>query len=62
LKPTIAQQVADRALSTSFIAALEPNVQGEFLLDVRQIANTVGDSFDFLYRSEVQAWKLTNTR
>jgi hypothetical protein len=54
--------VADRALSTSFIAALEPNVQGEFLHDVRQIANTVGDSFDFPYRSEVQAWKLTNTR
>ena len=54
--------MADRALSTSFIAALEPNVQGEFLHDVRQIANTVGDSFDFPYRSEAQAWKLTNTR
>jgi hypothetical protein len=54
--------VVDRALSTSFIAALAPNVQGEFLHDVRQIANTVGDSFDFAYRAEVQAWKLTKSR
>lgn len=57
-KPTTPQQVVERALSTSFIAALEPDNQSEVLHDVRQIATTIGDSFDFPYRSELQAWQL----
>jgi len=61
-KPTTPQQVVDRALSTSFIAALDPDVQNEVLDEVRQIADAVGDSFDFPYRSEMQAWKITSRR
>ena len=57
-RPTTPQQVVDRALSTSFIAALEPAVQIQVLDEIRQIAHDVGDSFDFPYRSEVQAWRL----
>jgi len=59
-KPTTPQQVVDRALSTSFVAALEPAVQREVLEEIRHIAHDVGDSFDFPYRSEIQAWKLTS--
>jgi len=60
--PTAPQQVLDRALSTSFIAALEPGVQGEVLDEIRHIANGVGKSFDFPYCSELQGWKLTARR
>jgi SAM-dependent methyltransferase len=61
-KPTTPQQVVDRALSTSFIAALAPDVQSEVLDEVRQIADAVGGSFDYPYRSEVQAWRITSRR
>lgn len=57
-KPTTPQHVVDRAPSTSFIAALDPAVQSEVLDEIRQIAHDAGDSFDFPYRSEIQAWKL----
>ena len=61
-RPTTPQQVVDRALSTSFIAALEPAVQIQVLDEIRQIAHDVGDSFDFPYRSEIQAWRLVSSR
>lgn len=59
-KPTTPQQVVDRALSTSFIAALEPAIQSEVLDEIRHFAHDLGDSFDFPYRSEIQAWRLTS--
>ncbi len=59
---TTPQQVVDRALSTSFIAALEPAVQTRVLNEIRRIAHDVGASFDFPYRSEIQAWRLVSSR
>lgn len=59
-KQTTPQHVADRALSTSFIAALPPDLQREVLNEVRQIADAVGESFEFPYRSELQAWQLVS--
>lgn len=55
-KPTTPQQVVERALSTSFIAALEPAAQHDVLDEIRQLAEAVGDTFDFPYRSDLQAW------
>ncbi len=49
--------VADRALSTSFIAALEPTVQQSVLEEVRTLTDGLGPAFDFPYRSELQAWR-----
>ncbi len=60
-KATTPQQVVERALSTSFIAALEPAAQHDVLEEIRQLAETVGDTFDFPYRSELQAWTLSNS-
>lgn len=61
-KPTTPRHVVDRALSTSFIAALEPDVRSEVLHEIRHIAKGIGDTFDFPYRSELQAWKLAARR
>lgn len=58
-KPTTPQQVVERALSTSFVAALEPAAQQDVLAAIRQLAEAVGDTFDFPYRSELQAWTLS---
>ncbi|MFW2332904.1 MAG: hypothetical protein ACN4IE_03860 [Ilumatobacter sp.] len=60
-EPTTPRQVVGRTLSTSFIAALEPAVQSEVLDRIRDIARDVGNSFDFPYRSEIQAWKLASS-
>ncbi|MEM9514048.1 MAG: class I SAM-dependent methyltransferase [Actinomycetota bacterium] len=54
------QQVADRALSTSFIAALDPERQRAVAKEIHQLAATVGDTIQFPYRSELQAWKLSD--
>ena len=59
-KPTTPQQVVERALSTSFIAALEPAAQHHVLEEIRQLAVAVGDTFEFPYRSELQAWTLSS--
>lgn len=59
-QPTSPRLVADRALSTSFIAALEPEVRAAVLDEVRRLAADVGDSFEFPYRSELQAWRLVS--
>ena len=61
-KPTTPRQVVDRALSTSFIAALEPGVQSEVLHEIRHIANRAGMAFDFPYRCELQAWQIVASR
>jgi SAM-dependent methyltransferase len=51
--------VVDRALSTSFIAALDRPHQLQVLEQIRTLAQAVGDRFEFPYRSELQAWRRT---
>jgi SAM-dependent methyltransferase len=58
-KPTSPNGVADRALSTSFIAALPPDTQQRVVDAIRALVTPLGASFDFPYRSEIQAWRLT---
>ncbi len=50
------QQVVDRALSTSFIAALDPDLQMRVVDEIRALAEGLGESIEFPYRSELQAW------
>lgn len=57
-KSVTPDQVVKRALSTSFIAALDSDERDKVLAEVRQLADSVGDTFDFPYRSELQAWQL----
>ena len=51
------EDVVDRALSTSFIAALDAPTQRLALDEVRALAQHQGTEFDFPYRSELQAWR-----
>lgn len=55
-KPADPDAVAARALSTSFIAALDPADQQAVLDDIGRLTRPLGPSFDFPYRSELQAW------
>ena len=50
----------DRALSTSFIAALEPSEQLLVAERIRAIVVELGEHFDYPYRSEMQVWKLND--
>ena len=50
--------VVDRALSISFIASLEKSQQDGVLAEVRQIVGPLGDTVEFPYRSELQAWQV----
>jgi SAM-dependent methyltransferase len=59
-KPTTPDGVAERALSTSFIAALPPDTQQRVLGDIRALVTPLGASFEFPYRSELQAWRRTD--
>ncbi len=52
------QQVADRALSTSFIAALDSERKRTVAEAIHALAATVGNPLEFPYRSELQAWSL----
>lgn len=54
---TTPDDVVDRALSTSFIAALDHQRQQQVLEEARAMAQAVGDRFEFPYRSELQAWR-----
>ncbi len=54
--PSSPEAVAARALSTSFIAALDPTDQREILDEIGELTRPLGLSFDFPYRSELQAW------
>ncbi len=55
-RPADGDAVAARALSTSFIAALDPDRQAAVLEELRGVTDPLGSSFDFPYRSELQAW------
>ncbi|MGH1503795.1 MAG: class I SAM-dependent methyltransferase [Acidimicrobiales bacterium] len=59
--PATPQTVVDRSLSTSFIAALEPAAQAAVVDEVRAVAEPLGDSFDYPYRSELQVWELSGS-
>lgn len=56
--PATPDTVVARALSTSFIAALDPAIQAEVLGEIRTVAESVGETFEFPYRSEMQVWRL----
>ncbi len=56
------ESVVARALSTSFIAALDHQQQHQVLEEIRALARSVGDRFEFPYRSEMQAWRKTGQK
>lgn len=56
--PATPTSVVGRALSTSFIAALDADTQAAVLDEIRIVAASAGDEFAFPYRSEFQAWRL----
>jgi SAM-dependent methyltransferase len=60
-QPSGPQLAVDRALSTSFIAALEPTEQLLVANRIRTIVASLGEHFDYPYRSEMQVWKLRDT-
>jgi SAM-dependent methyltransferase len=59
-QPSSPKLAVDRALSTSFIAALEPNEQLLVAERIRAIVAPFGERFDYPYRSEMQVWKLND--
>jgi SAM-dependent methyltransferase len=58
-QPSSPQLVVDRALSTSFIAALESSEQLRVAERIRSIVAPFGERFDYPYRSEMQVWTLS---
>lgn len=56
-QPASAEKVLTRALSTSFVAALEPEVQQGLLDELRALVAPLGSTFEFPYRSEIQVWR-----
>jgi ubiquinone/menaquinone biosynthesis C-methylase UbiE len=59
-QPSSQQLAVDRALSTSFIAALGPSEQLLVADCIRTIVASLGERFDYPYRSEMQVWKLND--
>lgn len=57
--PATPDSVVARALSTSFIAALDPEPQAHVLGEIRSLAESRGEAFEFPYRSEMQVWRVT---
>lgn len=57
-QPSSPQLAVDRALSTSFIAALEAAEQASVADRIRSIVSPLGEHFDYPYRCEMQVWKL----
>jgi SAM-dependent methyltransferase len=55
--PTTAEGVVDRALSTSYIAALTPDRREAVASQIRDLVAPLGDAFDFPYVSQLQAWR-----
>ena len=55
--PTTPDGVVNRALSTSFIGALPDNKQAEVAAEIRALIEPLGDSFDYPYTSQLQAWR-----
>ena len=61
-KPSSPDAVAARALSTSFIAALDPTAQQAVVDEILQLTRPLGTNFAFPYRSELQAWVYEPTK
>jgi len=55
--PTDVDGVIGRALSTSFIAALDEAEQAVVAEDVRRIAEPFGPQISYAYQGELQAWR-----
>jgi SAM-dependent methyltransferase len=55
--PTTAEGVVDRALSTSYVAALTRDKQDAVAEQVLEIVRPLGHSFEFPYLSQLQAWR-----
>jgi len=55
--PTDVDGVVERALSVSFIAALDEAQRRSVAAEVRALAEPLGPSFDFPYRSSVHVWE-----
>lgn len=56
-QPSNADHVVRRALSTSFIAALQVEDQRAIEAELRTAVADLGDTFDFPYDTEVQIWQ-----
>lgn len=54
--PSSPDAAVQRALSTSFIAALDEATQDEVETAIRALVAPLGDTFAFPYRSEAQIW------
>ena len=55
--PTSPAGVADRVSSTSFIGALDADTRASVLARIARIVEPLGPTFDYPYRSELQAWR-----
>ncbi len=55
--PTDVDGVVDRALSTSFIAALDQDTQAEVAARIRDSVAGLGPAFDYPYRSQLHVWR-----
>lgn len=61
-KHTTAEGVVQRAMSTSFIAALSHEEQDVIRQQILEIVQPLGSSFAMPYRSELQAWRKLERR
>ncbi len=61
-KHTTIEGLVQRALSTSFIAALSAAEQDVVRQQILEIVEPLGSSFAMPYRSELQAWRKTERR
>ena len=59
-KPTDADGVVNRALSTSFIAALPAAEQSKVEAELRAVLAPSTEQLEFPYRAEIQAWQRTS--
>ncbi len=55
--PTTKEGVVDRVLSTSFIATLDHERSQALIGRIREIVEPLGETFDYPYASELQAWR-----
>ena len=55
--PSSPDAAVQRALSTSFIAALDDEAQARVADQVRDLVRPLGDAFEFPYLSEAQTWR-----